>query len=290
MNRKLTRRGFLKQIVSFSITGLLTTTGGYMYARYIEPKQLIIEYHKITHPLIPKGFNGTKIIQFSDTHIGYHYQLHQLNDLIMKINEQSPDIVIFSGDLIDNPNKYTHSKDIIPIMKKITAPLGKLAIFGNHDHGGYGTNIYRHIIQQADFILLQNQIYSIKLLDNSQIALAGLDDCLLGKPSFNTLLSKRFDSIYTILLAHEPDIAEKASQYNYHLQLSGHTHGGQIKIPFLGPLYTPPLGKKFVEGFYEVGPNKMKLYVSRGLGTTRIPLRFLSKPELTIFTLSSTEI
>lgn len=268
-----------------TITGFLTTTVGYMYARYIEPRQLRIEHHDIRHPLIPKGFDGMKIIQFSDTHLGYNYHLHQLTELITEINRQMPDIVIFTGDLIDNPNQYKQQKKIIPILDKVDAPLGKFAIYGNHDHGGYGTNIYRNIMESAGFKILRNEIRFIHLLDNSQIRFAGLDDSMLGQPNFKPLSNKLEFDCYTILLAHEPDIATEASQYHCHFQISGHTHGGQIKIPFFGPLYTPPLGKQFIEGFYEVGSKKMKLYVNRGIGTTRIPLRFLSKPELTVFTL-----
>lgn len=287
MAKKLSRRIFLKQIGAISFTGLLTTTLGYMYARYMEPRQLAIQKHIITHPLIPKGFNGTKIVQFSDTHLGFYYSLNQLNDLVTEINYHSPDIVIFTGDLIDNPKQYKQPEHIMNILKKIDAPLGKLAIYGNHDHGGYGTDMYRNIMENAGFQILQNDVRIIKLLDKSEIILAGLDDCILGKPSFDTLSKQMKHDCYTILLAHEPDVAVKAAQYHYHLQISGHTHGGQIKLPFFGPLYTPPLGKKFIEGFYEVNNKKMMLYVNRGLGSTRLPLRFLSKPELTIFTLRS---
>lgn len=288
MDKKLTRRSFFKKVISYSITGVLTTTLGYSYARYFEPKQLDILKKEIAHPLIPKGFNGAKIIQFSDTHLGFSYSLSQLERLVANLNGFSPDIVIFTGDLIDKPHQYKKAKSIIPILKNIEAPLGKLAIFGNHDHGGNGTNIYRSIMEAAGFRILQNESVRIKLIDNSQIIIAGIDDCILGKPSIQQALPKQSNTTYTILLAHEPDIATEAAEYNIHLQISGHSHGGQIKIPLYGPLYTPPLGEKYFEGLYVVGKNKMQLYVNRGLGTTRLPLRFLSKPELTIFTLRAT--
>src|SRR5699024_2934241 len=93
---------------------------------------------------------------------------------------------------------------------------------------------------------------------------------------------------YKILLSHAPDLADEAALFNIHLQLSGHSHGGQIKIPFVGAIVKPPYAEKYYEGFYKIGDNPpLTLYVNRGIGTTRLPFRFLSRPELTVFTLVS---
>ncbi|WP_338451888.1 metallophosphoesterase [Niallia oryzisoli] len=287
MSKKMSRRKFIKKTIGSLLTLFATGAGGYYYAREIEPRLLDINRYTIKHSLIPKSFNNFKIVQFSDTHLGFQYTIKQLDKLVDRINRLQPDMVFFTGDLMDEPNKYPNSDQIIPSLSKINAPFGKFAIYGNHDHGGYGTDIYKNIMDKSGFILLQNAAQEIKLLDDSRIHLIGLDDAMLGKPDLANATVNLPPDTYKILLAHEPDIAELAIDKGIHLQLSGHSHGGQVKIPFIGALITPPYSELYYEGFYELGhaQTPLTLYVNRGLGTTRLPFRFLSKPELTLFTL-----
>ncbi|KAB2337725.1 metallophosphoesterase [Cytobacillus depressus] len=285
MPKKVTRRSFLKRVVGslFSIAGL--SAGGYYYAGHIEPRLLDINRFSISNHAIPKGFNQFKIVQFSDTHLGFQYEKQQLSALVNKINSLNPDLIFFTGDLMDTPNQYPDGDQIIPILKKLHAPFGKFAIYGNHDHGGYGSDIYKSIIEHADFTLLQNSNQQMKLMDGSSIYIIGIDDAMLGKPDLKLALHGIPEDSFKILLSHAPDLADEASNYPIQLQLSGHSHGGQIKIPFFGALVKPPFAEKYHEGFYEIGQLPLTLYVNRGIGTTRLPFRFLSKPELTVFTL-----
>lgn len=288
MVEKLTRRTFLKTTFGamFALAGL--GSGGYVYAHNIEPSLLDISTIQIKHPLIPRSFDGVKMVQFSDTHLGFQYNLHQLSSIISKINKIKPDIVLFTGDLMDNPRRYKQINQIGPILKNIKAPLGKLSIFGNHDHGGYGSNIYRQIMDDAGFTLLQNQSIPIQGSDGSQIYLLGIDDAMLGQPDFNVTQKDIPDQTFKILLSHAPDLADRAAHFDIHWQLSGHSHGGQVKIPFIGALIKPPYARKYPEGHYLIGEyNPLHLYVNRGLGTTRLPFRFMARPELTIYTLQS---
>ncbi|MDX8359899.1 MULTISPECIES: metallophosphoesterase [Bacillaceae] len=287
MTQKQTRRTFLKRSFSITVGSLLATSLGYYYARYIEPKQLSIVHQNISHQLIPNNFEGLKIVQFSDLHIGYNYNLKQLQSAVNKINEEKPDIVLFTGDLIDSPMTFKDADKIPAILKSIKAPLGKFSIYGNHDHGGYGSNLYLEIMNKAEFTLLVNESTIISLPDGSQICLVGVDDLLLGHPDYDKALKNVPQELFTILLAHEPDAAQVTSKYPIHLQLSGHSHGGQVQLPFFGPLITPPLATTYVEGFYEVEESNLSVYVNRGIGTTRLPFRFLSKPEITVFHLNA---
>ncbi|MEH6905325.1 metallophosphoesterase [Neobacillus drentensis] len=288
MANKQTRRIFLKRTFGSFLTVLGLSSGGYLYANRIEPSLLDIQKLQIKHPLIPNSFDGIKIIQFSDTHLGFQYNLHQFNKLVEKINLLKPDIILFTGDLMDEPNQYTEINKLIPILKKLHAPLGKYCIFGNHDHGGYGSDIYRNIMETTDFTVLLNESAPIKLKDGSTIYLLGIDDAMLGKPNLPLTLKNVPKDTFKILLSHAPDLAETASQYPVHWQLSGHSHGGQIKIPFFGALVTPPFAQIYPEGLYSIGENNpLSLYVNRGIGTTRLPFRFMSKPELSIFTLKA---
>lgn len=287
MPKNLTRRLFIKRMFRgiFVLGGI--STGGYYYAHEIEPHMLDITLHDFPNPLLPKEFNGFKIVQFSDTHLGFQYNLEQFQKLIKKINGLEPDMIVFTGDLMDNPNEFKEIQQIIQALSKLRAPFGKFAVYGNHDHGGYGSDIYRKIVQEAGITLLVNEARTVTLLNGSSIHIAGVDDSMLGHPNIESALSGLPENSYTILLSHAPDFASVASNYNIQLQLSGHSHGGQIQIPFWGPVVTPPHGEKYPEGFYQLGDNQgLTLYVNRGLGTTRLPFRFLSKPELTLFTLT----
>ncbi|WP_240035402.1 metallophosphoesterase [Neobacillus notoginsengisoli] len=283
--KKQTRRSFIKSLLGGAAAVFGLGTSGYFYAKEIEPVLLDIQSLDISHPLIPNNFSGIRIIQFSDTHLGFQYTLEQLEQLSKKINKLQPDIVIFNGDLMDEPNKYRSIEKIIPILQNIKAPLGKFSVYGNHDHGGYGTEIYKKVMEDSGFLILLNESAAISIKGQS-LFLAGIDDAMLGKPNIERAIGHIPENAYKILLSHAPDLADEASQYGIHLQLSGHSHGGQIKIPFFGALVKPPFAERYHEGFYKVEGNMpLTLYVNRGLGTTRLPFRFMAKPELTVFTL-----
>lgn len=284
--KMMNRRTFCKKGISWLCYSILTTSVGYIYARFIEPTMLTVSYHTLSSPLLGSGLENIKIVQFSDCHLGYHYSLSQLDTVVKKVNEQHPDIIIFTGDLIDDQQSYNETEQIAPILRRMQSSLGKFAIYGNHDHGGYGTDIYAQIMQEAGFQLLQNEEKRIQLVNGSEIALIGIDDIMLGHPKIEQTIRKAKGQVYTILLVHEPDVAPTIANYPIHLQLSGHSHGGQVQLPYFGPIITPPLAQKYVEGFYHLaGEYPLTIYVNRGLGTTRVPFRFLAKPELTVFNL-----
>ncbi|CAM3805870.1 metallophosphoesterase [Aeromicrobium ponti] len=287
MPKKVSRRSFLKRTFGFAAAAFGLSAGGYYYARDIEPRLLDITNHKISNNAIPQAFDNLKIVQFSDTHLGFHYDLDQLEELIEKINKIRADIIFFTGDLMDEPNKYSEANQIPSLLQKIEAPLGKFAIYGNHDHGGYGSDIYKSIMEEAGFILLLNENRKIEV-SGSSIHVIGIDDAMLGRPDIKLAVENIEEPSYKILLSHAPDLADGAYSFGIQLQLSGHSHGGQIKIPFFGALVKPPYAERYHEGFYEIGSQEpLTLYVNRGLGTTRLPFRFLSRPEMTIFTLHS---
>ncbi|MTH53106.1 metallophosphoesterase [Bacillus mangrovi] len=283
MNKKIPRRSFLKGFLSFAAAGFTLSAGGYGYARFLEPRLLDIQPLNIVSKKIQPAFDGLKIVQFSDTHLSKHYSLNQLKKIITAINGHSPDLVFFTGDLIDDPLHYKEGRQVILHLSGIKAALGKYAVYGNHDHGGYGTGLYQEIMAQSGFRLLKNESARVSLVDGSFIHVAGLDDLILGRPDYKKTAAMGSRSEFTILLAHEPDAWLEAKKYDFDLQLSGHSHGGQIQLPFYGPLITPPYADVYTEGMYTSG--EKNLYVNRGLGTTRLPFRFLSVPEITVITL-----
>ncbi|PEK09527.1 metallophosphoesterase [Bacillus toyonensis] len=278
---------FKKLIISF-ISIVMIPVSLYFYATEIERKLITVTWNEIEAPTIPKEFNNKKILQFSDVHLGPEFTLKQLENLVEKMNELHPDIVVFTGDLIDKFGSYSAEKDEAKvILQKINAPLGKYAVFGNHDRGGGGGVFYKKYMEEAGFSVLVNEVQKIKVGNGKYITISGLDDFLLGKPQIDATLKHVRQQDFNMLLVHEPDVVDKVACYPVDFQVSGHSHGGQVQIPFIGPLITTKLAESYVEGMYELeGKNKpLHLYVNRGIGTTRMPVRFWSVPELSVFVL-----
>lgn len=260
----------------------------YFYATEIERRLVSVTWNEIEAPTIPKEFNNKKILQFSDVHLGPEFTLKQLDNLVEKMNELCPDIVVFTGDLIDKFGSYNEEREEAKeILRKIHAPLGKYAVFGNHDRGGGGSLFYKRYMEEAGFSVLVNDVQKIKVENGKYITISGLDDLLLGKPQIDSTLKNLRQQDFNMLLVHEPDVVDKVAGYPVDFQISGHSHGGQVQIPFVGPLITTKLAEKYVEGMYELeGKSKsLYLYVNRGIGTTRMPVRFWSVPELSVFVL-----
>ncbi|TFB14058.1 metallophosphoesterase [Filobacillus milosensis] len=289
MTNKFSRRTFLKRVTVGTLGFVGLSYGGYYYAREFEPRWLNTIYSTIESQRIPKPFNDFKIVQITDTHMGFHYKIEDFEKMIKEVNQESPDLIVFTGDLTDDPSILSDAyfEKIIQIFKQLEAPFGKYWIYGNHDHGGYGTRMIKNVMQRSDFKLLQNDKVKIEK-DRTQINLAGLDDVLLGSPRISNLLSDEETNQFNILLCHEPDFARQTINFPFDLQLSGHSHGGQIQLPFVGYIVTPRLGTQYVEGHYELGQRPLHLYVSRGIGTTRLPFRFFCRPEINVYTLQST--
>lgn len=284
---KMTRRTFIKRSLTSAAAMIGLSAFGYTYARYLEPNMLNIQRYDIAHDKIPRSFHNLKILQFSDTHIGFHYDLDQFDKLIEKINAEKPELLLFTGDLVDEPQHYSFPSRLVESLKRLEAPLGKFWIYGNHDHGGYGTEKIFDVMKQGGFQLLQNQNTIIENGSQS-ITLAGVDDVMLGQPDIDRTLSSVPEGSFTLLMVHEPDVALEFQHHPVDVQLSGHSHGGQVQVPFFGYLITPPFAEHFVEGHY-VLEEGLQLYVSRGIGTTRLPYRFLCRPEMSVFQLKTND-
>jgi len=250
--------------------------------------------HTIRSPRIPRGFDGVTIVQFSDTHISPSYRLDRLSKLVDAVNSLQPDLVVFTGDLHDARRKDNIAKyDPAPLLSRIRAPLGKFAVYGNHDFG-YERRLRSSgsFLSRGGFAVLINEVRRVAHPGGEYIVIAGLDDYVLGKPNAPKTISKLRNEPFNLLLVHEPDVADRLIRYPVDLQLSGHSHGGQVSLPLIGPIVRTKLGRKYVGGLYDIGGRfrenrPYRLYVNRGSGTTRIPVRIGSVPELTLFTLRS---
>ncbi|TVX93836.1 metallophosphoesterase [Paenibacillus agilis] len=258
------------------------------YSAYIEPNLLRVKDIDIASEHIPPSFDDLTIVHFSDTHLGEYYDNEKLKKLVERVNELHPDMIIFTGDLFDHYSKYgTKRNEAQQLLKQMNAHLGKYAVYGNHDRGGGGSRKYEAYLEEAGFEVLVNETHLIELPNRQKIVLAGIDDAILGKPDIPNTLNQLRAEDFNIAVVHQPDLADDIANYPVDLQLSGHSHGGQVQTPWSKPIYTPPLAVKYVEGKYTIrgGDKPMQLYVNRGIGTTRLPIRFMNVPELTKITL-----
>ncbi|NFG40374.1 metallophosphoesterase [Clostridium botulinum] len=258
--------------------------GIFAYSIYVEPNLLSVKNIEINNSSNIKNEDTIKIAQISDIHLGEYYTIDKLEKLVNKVNSQNADIIVFTGDLFDNVSKFEDTSKVAPILKKLNAKIGKYAIYGNHDYGGGAKNIYKNVMEDSGFKILVNDQANVKLDSGKTISILGLDDALLGNPDVEKTARNIKESNYNLLLLHEPDLSDKFVSYNIDLILAGHSHGGQVKIPFLGEIVTPPLAEKYKDGLYNLNTQRnTQLYVNSGIGNTKMPFRFMNVPEVSIF-------
>ena len=277
----------IKGMLGVGFTIILLGIGIFIYARFIEPQLLTVkEQEMITHKLTLN--TPLKIVQFSDVHLGEDYTLADFKQVIDKMNALEPDLIIFTGDLIDDNKSFNEEKGATALLKELQATYGKFAVYGNHDHGGNGTKRYARIMANSDFVLLKDSSETITLENGQELKLIGIDDIVLGHPNFDTTFKGIESSVFNLFISHAPDVVDKVKKQTIDLQLSGHSHGGQVRLPFIGAPFTPPYGQKYVKGLYSIEEsNGMQLYVNSGIGTSQLPYRFMNVPEITLLLLTS---
>jgi uncharacterized protein len=276
-----TRRQFLRAAAA---TGTLAVVGD---ALLLAPNRPRIIRQEFFLPRWPERLNGFTVAMLSDFHYDPYFSVHPLRAAIAMVNRLHPDLLALTGDFVSVPLVGDETKAAFAaepcarLLRQMTAPHGLWAVMGNHDDATDAEHV-THALQAENIRVLANQSEPIEQ-DGSRFWLAGVNDVISGTADLSKTMHGVPVGEPVILLAHEPDFADEASQYPIDLQLSGHSHGGQIRIPFLPPLYLPELAKKYVWGTYHVGP--LTLHTSAGLGTIGIPMRLNCPPEVTVLTL-----
>lgn len=271
---------FIRKIIK--ISGILIICVGmlYAYARYIEPNLLVTVYEEIQGNLLEKD---VRIVLFADTHFGSLYEENHIESIVDMINVAAGDFVIFAGDFFDS---YQEEQELIDLdyiveeLNRIEAKEGKIAIWGNHDKGG-AYKIYEQVMLEGGFLLLKNEDF---LVDEYNLCIRGLDDYLLGNPDLDT--STLDDNRYNLLVVHEPDVSDEMNLNKVDLILAGHSHGGQVSIPLITEQFLPKGGINYVKGLYTLESNRETyLYVTKGIGLTQLPYRFMNIPEVVVLDL-----
>lgn len=277
--RKKKRKKFFKFLIVFVI---ILISFLFVWGKFIEPGILVSNDGVISDKDIPSSFNGLKMVQFSDVHYGTGFDEKRFDNLVSKINSYKPDIVVFTGDLIDK--NYNESSDDIKLitkyLSKIDSRLGKYAVLGNHD---YNSDSFDDIMYDSGFMVLKNNYDTVYYLENDPILIYGVDDVTYGSPRLDVLNSNDVSKIkYRIVIMHEPDfIDEFVNDYNVNLVLAGHSHNGQVNVPYLKNFILPKYSKKYFEKYYKVGNTDM--YVSNGVGNSLYDFRLFNFPSINVF-------
>lgn len=254
------------------------------YAHFIEPGRLTVkQLQDVSYSME----QPVTVAVFADTHFGFQYDMEDFQKVVDKVNENPPDILLFAGDLIDNLNQYPgDTSQISAKLAMMKANIGKYAVFGNHDYGGGAEHEYEDIMNAGGFKVLVNQQVTFRKYN---LRLIGIDDMLIGYG--NPAAADRADpAMYNLILCHEPDVADRILESSADYMFAGHSHGGQIRVPFYTQQFLPSYGKKYVKGQYALNNgNKTILYVNSGLGTTKVPARFRAVPELTYLTITPSQ-
>jgi uncharacterized protein len=252
-----------------------------VYANKIEPNWIEVTNIDVKLPQLDREFFGYRIVQISDLHAGDGSNRAQLERVIAIANEQKPDLVVLTGDHVSR--KPRQHVELLNLLSKLQPRDRTIAILGNHDVYNDPEPI-RQALKQAGVILLENNFDTIER-NRATLHIAGVGDVFAGLDRIDEIMAKLPSTGAAIILAHEPDFADtSAATGRFGLQLSGHSHGGQVRVPFYRG-FRPTLARKYTMGRYQVG--NMVQYTNRGIGTIKIRARFNCRPEISVFNLVS---
>jgi predicted MPP superfamily phosphohydrolase len=248
------------------------------YLALFEPARPTLDRVVLPMKRLPEALEGLRIGQISDTHLGRPHSARNLAWAVERMREERPELIVLTGDFVSSSAAIPQ---IATLLRGLSAPLGVYAVPGNHDYWE-GLADIQAALALHNIPLLFNEQRRLRW-NGADLWLVGLDDMWDGRPDFGIALHGVPRGACKLLLAHSPDIADKAAAHGFAAQLSGHTHGGHMRLPLLGPVALPRHGWRYAIGRYTVGD--MSLYVSRGLSGN--PFRLLCRPEATILTLHS---
>ena len=284
LKTRFSRRHFL-QLSALGAGGLLAYSGEF------ERHHLEITRHTVELARLSPALDGLRIAQLSDFHYEQWTEPYFIREVVEQVNRLAPDLVLLVGDYVSEgplpPAKGAQmSYPCAEILSGIQCPQ-RWCVLGNHD-AKVGPVIVTDALESHGLPVLANNYVPFER-NGARLWIAGVKDVGVSDPDLHLAAPSSLQTAQepVILLAHEPDFADRVVRHGgVDLMLSGHTHGGQVRLPFFGAMYVPPLGRKYIEGLFHL-ENGLQLYVNRGIGTVGVPFRFDCRPELTLITLRS---
>jgi predicted MPP superfamily phosphohydrolase len=282
---KINRRRFLKVGVYATALAGLGAVGAHGYGGVYGSEDITVERVAIPIPHLKQSLEGLRIVQMSDFHLHPFTTIELIERAIDSANRLKPDLLVLTGDYITQ--KVDAIFELCKVLGKLSSRLGVFAVLGNHD-AAHAPKTVRENLEKVGVTVLRNRGIELSA-GKDALFLAGLDDVRYGKPNLTEALRRHRDTLPTLLLVHEPDYADQvADTGRVTLQLSGHSHGGQVRLPGIGALYLPSMGRKYDQGLYRI--KEAWLYTNRGIGVVNVPVRFACPPEVTEITLCADSV
>ena len=277
------RRAILKHAVQLAFGTVVLGVGGLVYARSVEPEWIEVTRLRLRLPRLAPAFRGYRLVQISDIHMDRWMTRDRLAGVVRLANEQEADLVALTGDYVTHGYRRRHA-DLVSGLGALRGRDGVVGVLGNHDHWS-SADAARQALREAGVVELSNRAHRIRRAD-AILHVAGVDDYWTGHARLEDVLGQLPAEGAAILLAHEPDFADvSAPSARFDLQISGHSHGGQVRLPLLGAPVLPPYGQKYPMGLYRVG--SMLQYTNRGVGMLSPRVRLNCRPEITVYTLET---
>lgn len=277
----ISRRKFFRLAATAGVAALAADT------MLLEPNRPRIVRQEIALRRWPARLEGFTIALLSDFHYDPYFSVHPLRSAIGMVNGLRPDLIALTGDFVSMPwsgdpaDAASAAEPCAQLLRQMRAPHGLWAVLGNHDVFTDPDRVSTSL-HSAGIQVLSNQSVPIER-DGARFWLSGIDDVLGGTADLDATFHALPANEAVVLLAHEPDYADTVARYAVDLQLSGHSHGGQVRLPFIRPVFLPELARKYVWGRYQIGG--LALYTNAGLGTVNLPIRMNCPPEITLLTL-----
>lgn len=281
LNKKIKRR------LLYILLGLVLLTCFF----YFQNNSIVTTEYNFSSDKVPQNFKGYKIVQLSDLH-SKSFGNNQ-SDLVEKVKKVNPDLIVFTGDLIDS-DRYDE-KISLTLMEKLVQIAPVYYVTGNHEWWSGKFNSLEDKLKDTGVKVMRNTVEEI-IIGNDKIQMIGIDDPAKVNESYaeraiaeeditNSIKGLEEGVNFKILLSHRPELFSLYTQYEFDVVFSGHAHGGQVRIPFIGGLVAPNQGlfPEYSSGMHEVDNTTM--IVNRGLGNSIIPLRVFNRPEIVVVTL-----
>jgi predicted MPP superfamily phosphohydrolase len=276
----ITRRGLLKALWKVTLGFGLAGVAGYGYGFRFEPRWLATERVNIPLKGLDPALEGLRMVCVSDFHLHPYVQIGFVEGVVEAVNRLQPDLVCLAGDYVLERADSVY--ELAPALARLESRYGVACVLGNHDLWT-DSEVVQAGLEQAGLLVLVNEGIELQV-DGGTLYVAGVDDGWSGQPDLEAALERAPDGAPVVLLAHEPDFADTFSlDERVGLQVSGHSHGGQVRLPGIGALILPRYAAKYDQGLYQV--NDMWLYTTRGVGVIGPPVRINCRPEITEITL-----
>ena len=275
----LKRRRFLK----FALSGSALLLVG-AYPTFIERNLVSVNRYQIPVSGLPPSFHGYTIAHLTDLHLGFLVSENFVENVVNKTNQLKPDLIVCTGDYVHDRNTTKTIDRVWPMLSQLQAKDGVYSVLGNHDHWA-DANRSQYWLERTG----QNLRHQSKAIyrGKERIVLGGAGDYWEDELGIDTAFASSDEHDCRILLAHNPDSADCIFQTPLSLVLSGHTHGGQVVVPFYGPPVLPVQNKKYTSGLVQT--EKTPVFISRGLGWALYPVRFNCPPEIALLELVNTQ-